>query len=244
MSDSQIKFNSKYGFDLNSIQSISITGTKTLQDKILILRKNPISQNYYLEPQDIGIQHGINDTTLTLKDNDNNYTKSLVFLNNSETVEKTIYELPIDITSVSTQGLISINLKLMARETLADGSFHNHVFEIGDIIPHKIRGQQQINRNVKNGLLILFNNNDFRLVNSQVYSSYENASSTISTPINPIFSTMASIGQDLKIQNLPYLVITETTDNDFVITINVKPISINTRKIEWFGNLEITISVT
>lgn len=244
MSNTPIKFNSKYGFDLNTIQSISIVGTKTLQDKVLILRQNPISGTYYLEPQDIGIQHGINDTSLTLKDDENHYIKNTVFLNTSENSNKTIYELPIDMSPEPIQGLISIQLKLMAKETLNDGTFHNYVFEIGDMIPHFISGTSTVYRNVKNNALILFNNNDFRLINKTVHSSYNESDPIISIRISPIFSTIASIGGTIKEENLPQLNLIETTDNDFVIAIDVKPFSINTRKIEWFGNLEITVSVT
>jgi hypothetical protein len=243
MPDNVNKFNSKYGFDLNQVQSISISGSRTLIDKVLIVRQDPITLKYYLEPQDIGIQHGINDTTLTLKDDTYHYVKSFVFLNNSQLQNKLLFSIDVDFDN-KTQGILSIQGKLMAKETLVDNTFHNYIFEIGNQLPYDhVTGISYI-RPMQNKSLFLYNNGEIKQIDDELYTEYKLTNNVTKKHINPIFSTIAIDGFDFDLSKSPYIEIQENTDNLYEINIFCNPFSVNTQKIEWFGNIEITVAAT
>lgn len=242
MSDSINKFNSRYGFDLNQIQSISISGSKTLSDKVLILRQDPITLKYYLEPQDIGIQHGINDTTLTLKDDTYHYNKSFIFLNNSQKQNKLLFTIDV-IFDNKTQGIMSISGKLMAKETTVNNTYHNYIFEIGNALPYNNSSNIDFVRPIQSKVIFLYNNGTIKQPDKN-YSNYDLSLEVGKNYINPIFSTIASDGLSFDLTKKPYFEISETTGNVFEINIFCEPFSELTERIEWFGNIEITVAAT
>lgn len=246
MSDSNIKFNSRYGIDLGKLETVSVTGNKTLSDKVLILRQNPNTGNYYLEPQDLGIQHGENDTILILKDNETNYQESFIFLNYSQKDEKSLHNITVDFKT-KTQGILSIHGKLLAKEIDNDGTYNNYVFTTGRNMSYDHISQDiALNRHVYDKFLYLYNNGNLRQASNATYNDYSNLQDIVSTKyyLQPQFSTIGN--QNIFIENnkLPYIEIHETSDNVFNINIKCNPLKDNTKQIEWFGNFEIIIAAT
>jgi hypothetical protein len=246
MTNQNIKFNSRYGIDLGAIQTISISGNKTLSDKVLIVRQNPNTGEYYAEPQDIGIQHGVNDTVLILKDSETNYQKSFVFLNYSEIEEKTIHNITIDFRN-KTQGMVSIQGKLLAKEIDMNGTYHNHVFTTGRNMTFQHISQDiSMNRHIYDKFVYLYNKGNLKSTSVNTYHEYEGLTNIelSRSYLIPQFSTVGTQNIFLENSKLPYIEIHETSDNVFNINIKCNHLQTNTKQIEWFGNFEIIVSAT
>ena len=246
MNNGNVKFNSRYGIDLGKIETLSISGNKTLSDKVLILRQNPNTGEYYLEPQDIGIQHGINDTILTLKDDETNYQKSFVFINFSELEEKTLFNLVVDFKNKN-QGILSIQGKLLAKEIDLDGTFNNYVFTTGKNMSYKHIGLDiSLNRHIYDKLLYLYNNGVLKSTDNEIYKDEKFLQNVVfgRSYLQPQFSTVGNQGIFIDSTNLPYIEIDETSDDIFSINIKCNKLRETTKQIEWFGNFEIIVSAT
>ena len=240
-----IKFNSRYGIDLGSIETISVSGNKALLDKVLILRQNPNSGEYFLEPQDIGIQYGVNDNTLTLKDDETNYSKSHVFLSNSQLEEKTLFTFTLNFKNKSI-GMLSIQGKLFAKETDTNKLFNNYVFTTGRNMSYThLASNTTLNRHVYDKLLYLFNDREFRQVGSETYKEYAYLNRIGDKKyLEPIFSTIGNEGIIIETSKLPYIEIEETSDDVYNINIKCNPFRDSTTNIEWFGNFEIILTAS
>jgi len=246
MTDINNKFNSKYGIDLGKLSTISISGSKTLQDKVLILRQNSNSGEYYLEPQDIGIQHGTNDTSLTLKNDNLNYIKSFVFdkkttINDTDTILNTIR---INFSNKQ-QGMLSIRGTLFAKEVDQKNIFQNYTFTTGKNLPFKYNtATNYYARHIYDKIIYLYNNGELKQVNEEKFKKYEDVSTSNIHSLQPMFSTIGGTSTVVSNLNLPFIEVDETTDGIYNINIKCNPFKSDTKTIEWFGNFEIILTAT
>lgn len=242
-----IRFTSKYGIDLGKAETISISGNKTLSDKILILKLNPITGEYFLEPRDIGIQHGINDTTLILKDDVTNYSNTFLIENiySSSEGEKTLYTLSIDFLNKK-RGMLSIKGKIYAREEQTDKTIHYHVFTTGENISYQNQTDDMtLNRHSYDKMLFIYNDYNLRHVDD-VYKDYINISRVLTKYNFQLLNTTVSQTTLNKLTEsaLPFIEIDQDTDGLFNIHIKCNALKTDTSTINWFGELEVILTAT
>jgi len=246
---SKNKFTSRYGIDLGKLETISISGNKTLQDKVLILKRNPITGDYVLEPRDIGIQHGINDTVLILKDDETNYSNSFIINNifsESDTI-KTLHTLSIDFRNKK-RGMLSIKGKLFARETEQSTNIINfYMFTTGENVSYEnVQQNKTLNRHLYDKMLFVFNDYYMNHIDD-VYKDFSNLQ-TVKTQkyyFQPLFTNIKESNSFLlNIDNNPYIEIDHTTDGIFNIHIKCTRLKNNTSTVNWFGELEVILTAT
>ena len=242
-------FNSFDGFDLGKIEEILISGSKTLSDKVLIIKYDSTNDKYYLVPQEIQTVHGQTSTEIIIGVNDYNYTKNFVFCGKTETgINDLLFTATIDVSGKS-QAMLSLKGQLLAKHVDTSDSYEQFIFSTGRNINYESSTTlYNLARNVYDTFIYAYDSDGLATLNNgtnYITSNELIASDQVGHYLQPSFSTIGHKFEWLEKSLLPYVEFVKVSAGVYTLNIKCNPILRNTTKnINWFGNFELTIAST
>lgn len=259
-------FNSPIGFDLGKIENILISGSKTLDDKVLIVKYDAGRKKYYLIPQDIRTIHGSTSAKFVLGEDDYNYSENFIFstitehefdptnygsgsgssgasVNVDAFIDQTILTLGIDIMS-KTQGVISLKGQIFAKHYDNSDAYDYYSFCTGRSVFYENKSFNEIRKRIMyDKYLYLFNSGNVVYVGDKQFEKVNFPNQTDRQYLIPSFATIGNTDTSFSLENSPYIEFEESTDGLYLIHIKCNPFIPNkTKYIKWFGNFELTVT--
>ena len=242
-------FNSPIGFDLGKIEDILISGNKTLSDKILIVKYDQSKQKYLLVPQEIQTIHGSTSLKIVLGEDDYNYTENLIFSVTTEhtdlttTNNQSIFTIGVDVAGKK-QGIITLKGQLFAKHYDINEVYEYYTFCTGRALFQESKSFSEVTKRIAyDKFTYIFNSGNLIFADDNQYKRLNYNKVLDKQYLIPSFSTIGNSNEVLKIDNVPYIEITETTDGLYLINIKCNPLLLDqTKYIKWFGNLELTVT--
>jgi hypothetical protein len=236
-------FNSFDGFDLGKIEKILISGSKTLSDKVLIIKYDNTNNKYYLVPQGIKTVHGQTSTEIIIGVNDYNYNKNFVFSGKTETDNDSIlYSATINI-SVKSQAMLSLKGQLLAKHIDTSDSYEQFIFSTGRNINYEGSiSSYTLARNVYDTFIYTYDTNGLIALNNGMQYITNTLTGSDKQYLEPSFSTIGHKFEWLEKSLLPYIEFIKVSTGVYTLNIKCNPILNTTKNINWFGNFELIIA--